>query len=436
MTPVQNMPAENTPEREAYYKATDAAYTMGYKIGRGSDPSTINDVCPRVATELVDASKAVCIDLNLFDPDKIMDTVKKYDKKALVLKHCSSNNRFQKDLDKKINDQDFPVRDLTLVNAEIGMYGTPRYVNMTSLTLVDSTFNGKMEEDLQGKDLVSLKVERCKVDRSFSGVIANSVLEVAGHNNLKKFTMREMSLLTGSDDKKVDWSKLPESLEYLNLSKTDVMNADFDGLMEKLPKLKNLKVFEMASCGLSDEHAQKLSKALQQSEVKHINLSGNPMSLSVNDKNVICGDYFEWSGAEINKMVTQGKTLQAQASKELNKDQLLKSGLLAAAAKSDNFEDSLKSLKAKGTYLSSQDYLAEQNDGNTIIQDLTKTRQLTSVFKPEYWLNPKEMQKVWDAVSDEGKGQLGPNGGKAAFQVRKNQVMMNAVRMATQAKSR
>ncbi|MCQ2966129.1 MAG: hypothetical protein MJ250_05260 [Alphaproteobacteria bacterium] len=430
-------------EDQIYSKCTDAGYTLGFKYGRGSDVDQVIRESKRMGSEFVDPNKAVCIDFNTFDSEKMMDLIKDTKKETVSLIGVNDDNRFQKEVDKKFRDPDCPVKDLTLSNGCLKMYGfSDKYPSVEKMTFSDMEFCGNLGNDLACKNLESLKIERCKAiyfDQQEKGVVV-SALKIAEKHNLKKFTLREMSLKEGSKyfmNINIDWNKLPTTLEYLNLSKTDIMYGDFDGLMKVLPNLPNLKVVEMASCGLTAEHADKLAKALSESSVRHVNLSGNcfddesKKKLRVDNKEVCLDGYFEWHGAEVAKMLNQTRPIEEAAQKASTKEEMVKTGVLRNAAKAGSFEDILKMLKQQNVYLTAEDYTTPGKDGRTIAEDLAKTNQVNSAFKPEYWVNPKDMQAAWNAVPDEGKEQLGPNGGKAAFQVRKNQVMMAAVRRNT-----
>lgn len=436
------MPISNptmTPERQAASECAMAGYTLGRKTGKGADTSRLEPESAALGKQMVDKNAAAEIDVRLFDPQAMGELIASYQKTAVTLKNFSTSARFDPEILSVFADENSPVRTLTLKNALLSSYRADnKFPRIEKLTLSDTTVNAYTPEGLPKNSLRELKVERCKAEQGTK--IGDTVLDMAAQNPTRKLTVREMTLLSGEKaaDKPFDWSKLPLSLEYLNLSKTDVMNANFDGFIETLPKLKNLKVVEIASCGLTDEHAQKLAAALERSGAKHINLSGNRFSENghrllngLNGKNTATYEYFEWHGAEINKMMKQTRPIEEAAKLCSTKQDIINKGLFAAAAKSDSFEDVLKMLKTCGEYLKPADYLTPAADGTTILSDLVTTKQVDAAFKPEYWKNTKDMQTVWNALSPEGRSQLGENGGTAAFQRRKNQVMMNAVRQAT-----
>lgn len=428
-----------TPESEAALECSSAGYTLGRKTGKGADPAVLEPASRELGKQLTDKKAAAEIDVRLFDPQEAGRLITEYGKTAVVLKNFSMSARFDREILSAFTDEKSPVRSLALKNGTISSYSAGnKFPYIEKLALSDTAVNAYTPDGLPKNSLRELKVERCRSEQGT--FIGDTVLDMAAQNPLRKLTMREMTLLSGETPagKPFDWSKLPLSVEYLNLSKTDVMNANFDALADTLPKLKNLKVLEIASCGLTDEHAQKLAKALEQSGVKHVNLSGNRFSENghgvlnrLNGKNTVTGDYFEWHGAEINKMMQQTRPIEEAAKLCSTKQDIVNKGLFAAAAKSDSFEDVLKMLKSCGEYLKPADYLTPAADGTTILSDLVVTKQVDAAFKPEYWKNTKDMQTVWNALSPEGRAQLGENGGTAAFQRRKNQVMMNAVRQAT-----
>lgn len=428
-----------TPEQTAVSECACAGYSLGHKTWRGADTAVLDPASKALGKQLIDENAAAEIDVRIFDPEEMVKLIEKYKKTAVTLKNYSSAAKFDPKILPVFAADNSPVRALTLQNSTMSVYlAGNTFPHIEKLALSDTTLNVFTPDGMPKDTLRELKVERSRAERGT--FICDTVLDTAAQNPVRKLTMREMTLLSGerASGKQFDWAKLPLSVEYLNLSKTDLMNANFDGFIEALPKMRNLKVLEIASCGLTDDHAQKIAKALEKSGAKHVNLSGNCFSENgrralegLAGKDVAKDGYFEWHGAEVNKMMQQTRPIADAVKQCSTKRDILDQGLAVAAARSDSFEDVLKRLKACGEYLKPEDFLTPAADGSTILGDLVTTKQVDAAFKPEYWKNTKDMQRVWDALSPEGRSQLGENGGTAAFQRRKNQVMMTAVRQAT-----
>ena len=104
------------------------------------------------------------------------------------------------------------------------------------------------------------------------------------------------------------------------------------------------------------------------------------------------------------------------------------SDLLTAALKGQAFRDVLDAVKNCGEKMVPADYDKKIDSQQTLLGALIETKQLSDVFEPKYWDNPKEMQAVWDKVPEKDRAQLGGKDGKVAFMKRKNQVMANTVK--------
>ena len=78
--------------------------------------------------------------------------------------------------------------------------------------------------------------------------------------------------------------------------------------------------------------------------------------------------------------------------------------------------------------LTAEDYRQKNAEGYRLIDALAYSKQLNKVFAPQHWNNAKDMQTVFDMLSDIHKAQLDGKDGRPSFKVLKNQVMAAAVR--------
>ncbi|MCQ2913843.1 MAG: hypothetical protein MJ247_01455 [Alphaproteobacteria bacterium] len=392
-----------------------------------------------LAAQVFDKNQKANVDLDFFNAEEVLSVVKKSKKDRVVLDHYSENF-LQENINAALCDKESPIKDLTLQNGSysIETKGSKNYHAVEALSLVNCEIVGSIGVNLTCENLKALKFDNCRaafIDNK-EKALGESALNLAENHLLHRFTYKNMSLEKGLSRRahaEFDWNKLSPSTEYINLSKTDIKECNFDGFLKKLPELKNLKMIELAGCHLQDYDASRLSQALTKSSVQYANLSGNCFSEEGENNfkglktEVDTSSYFECSEALISKKLLRSQPLLGKIKSATSKKDLIESGVIFDAASCDAFELITKRTKELNVQLDSSDFASKNADGIQLIDIIAKNRQLDRVFNHKNWKDAVEMQKTWNLVSEENRAPYLEKYGKGVFQRNKNQVMMNAV---------
>lgn len=436
--------------KDTYYALCSAAHALNRRYHRYIDESIISDKATKLTDQILSAAVTPVVDADFFAMFDTLKVLQENNKDALVVENIESGYKIQTPIEDDLSNPKIGLKDVRIKNSslEYSDYNPrTRYAGFEKLAFENVSFTGMFSKSMPAGTVTDLTIERCSLGKvptyDPTGprymTMCSNALDIASKNPIKHMFLNEMSLMTGEPDKEpapADWSKLPVTLEYLSLEKTDIMNANFDGLMEALPNLKNLKVLDLASCGLTDEHGQKLKKALQSSQATIINLTGNHFSEpvkneleAIKDKNVSASwEYTRTDKERTLRDIANERPIAAYLKGMGSKKDILESDLLAAALKGQAFRDVLDAVKNCGEKMVPADYDKKIDSQQTLLGALIETKQLSDVFEPKYWDNPKEMQAVWDKVPEKDRAQLGGKDGKVAFMKRKNQVMANTVK--------
>lgn len=436
--------------KDTYYALCSAAHALNRRFHRYINESIIDEKAARLTDQILSSTAMPVVDAGLFSMSDALEVLKKNDKDALIVENVASGYKIQTPIDDSLSDPKVGLKDIRIRNSSLeysDYMPKTRYVGVEKLAFENVALNGMFSKSMPSGTITDLTIERCSLGKVPTYdptaprymTICTNALEIASKNPLKHLFLNEMSLTSGEPDKEpapADWSKLPVTLEYLSLEKTDIMRANFDGLMKALPNLKNLKVLDLASCGLTDEHGQKIKQALQASQATIINLTGNhfsePLKNELEDikgKNVSASwEYMHTDKERTLRDLANERPIAAYLKSMHSKKDILESDLLPAAVKGQAFRDVLDAVKNCGEKMVPADYDKKIDSQQTLLGALIQTKQLSDVFEPKYWDNPKEMQTVWDKVPETDRAQLGGKDGKVAFVKRKNQVMASAVK--------
>lgn len=278
--------------------------------------------------------------------------------------------------------------------------------------------------------------------------------------NLKNFYLWFLSSRTNVPNKDVI-DALPDlpRLETLSLS-MQAFNEDTISALK--PHIKNLKCLNLDYYCHDDtsSHPACLAKALENSSVEELSLP--PFNAGWNDKNInALLDLLEapsFTVAKLNrpdKIDCLGKknALSVETRQRIERLEHIKKGITHPEAnhesapktqqpdETERFADWFKEASANGDFNKIYDKLAKENktlnvedykrtdeNGICLIHALAYSKQLDKVFSPRHWNNAKDMQTVFDLLSDGHKAQLDGKDGRPNFKVLKNQVMAKAVR--------
>ena len=443
--------------KDTFYALASAGHSLVRKMQRYTHYSIIEAKATDLTDRILSEDQIPVVDADVFSVDEVLPVLAQNAKSSVVLENVRPGYKMQTPVENALSDPKNGIKDIRFKDSEMEFTeyrSEPRYTSVEKMAFENVSMTGVVASYMPEGVLTELSFERCRMgaatsynpDNPVYGTVCTNALAIAEKNPLKHLYLNEMSIMSGEPEKDSaapDWSKLPVTLEYLSLSKTDVMNANFDGLTEALPKLKNLKALDISSCGLTDDHARKLEAVLSKTQIARVNLSGNNFSnemqgrlLSLPDKQVAAsGEYLWWDKAQTVRKIENDNPMAGYLKSVKNKDEMLAQDMFFPAAKGGSFKSVLDAVKACGEYLTAADYDLKDAGGETLLTSLEKTGQLPVVFDPQYWNDPKAMQAVWDKVLEDRRTQLGGDP-KAAFQKRKNQVMLGVVRSALANKNR
>lgn len=443
--------------KDTFYALCSAVHALNRKRHRYIDSSIVDDKATALTDQLLSQDALPVVDSDMFDIEETLNVFATNGKTALVVENVIPGYKIQTPIEDALSNPKYGLTDIRFKDSEMEFTdyrSTPRYGAVESMAFENVLMNGVVARDMPADTLTELSFERCRMEKATSynpnlpvyATICSNALAIAEKNPLRRLFMNEMSITSGEPSKEsepLDWSKLPVTLEYLSLEKTDVMNADFDGLMKALPKLKNLKVLDMSSCGLTNEHAEKLLNALQKTQISRINVSGNRFSdetkkrlESLPDKRVSASDYIHLDKELTIREIAYDRPMAGYLKDLGTKAEMFAADMVFPAAHGGAFKDVLDALKSCGEHMSPEDYDRQDNKGKSLLNTLIKTEQLPVVFDPRYWNDPKKMQALWDKIPEKHRSQLGGTDGKVAFQKRKNQVMSAAVKTALSQRKR
>lgn len=435
--------------KDTFYALCSAAHALNRKFYRYVDSATIDAKATALTDQILSPDATPVIDTDMFAVDEALPVLAENGRTSVVVEGVRPGYKLQTPVENALSDPKYGLTDIRFKDSamEFTDYRSePRYASVEKIAFENVTMDGVLARNMPSDTLTELSLERCRMDKATSynpnlpvyATLCSNALAIAEKNPLRRLFMNEMSITSGEPSKEsepLNWSKLPVTLEYLSLEKTDVMNANFDGLMEALPKLKNLKALDMSSCGLTDEHAEKLAAALQKTQIARINVSGNRFSegarkrlSALPDKQVEAADYIHWNKTLITRETANDRPMAGYLKDIKTKEDMFAADMIFPAAKGSAFRDVLDALKTRGEYMTPEDYDRKGGDGKPLLEALIKTEQLPVVFDPQYWNDPKKMQALWERVPEKHRSQLGGKDGKVAFVKRKNQVMSNAVK--------
>lgn len=445
--------AEIQKKKDMCLHLTLAAQEMDRKYHRYTDPEVMTNMAAALADQILNPAAAPEIDADVFSVSGALLIAEANGRDAAVLKNVRSGYKTQGPIDSYLSDpKKCGLRSIMFRDSDLAYYdyrAPEKYTSMTALGFDNVTLNGHISHDLPSDVLTRLSFSRCRMDRSMvhdeneterTTIGSNAVATAAKNPHLKYFFMNEMSLISGFPDKEgpLEWDSLPDTIEYLSLAKTDIMRANFDGLMAYVHSSRNLKAFDCASCGLTDEHAAKLKKALEGTQITVVNLSGNHFSDKMRGEldgmgvqgMMLSGDYVPLDPEDTIRRIVAERPVQGYLKQLSSKEEMKKQGLFFPAARAGTFADILDAVKANGEEMTAEDYALKDTKGRILIAELSKTKQLATVFEPKYWTNTKQMQMSWDIVPEKDREQLDGKSGRPSFQKWKNQVMAGAVRTA------
>ena len=442
--------AEIQKRKDLCMKLTLAAQSLNRKQNKYKDYDMMVNEASVLADSILASEGSAEINVNSFMAAETLPLLKEYGKTEAVLTHVTSGYVVQGPIDKFLSSDECALHSVTFKESELTYcdYGSKeKYGNVSELSFENVLMNGHISHDLPQGNLTRLSFERCRMERSMRHdenetertTIGSNAIETASRNPLlKQFYMNEMSLLAGNPEKEkpLEWETLPEALEYLSLAKTNIIYSNFDGLTAYLSSAKNMKAVDIASCGLTDEHGEKLLSCLEGTKIKLLNLSGNHfsdemrsrLSAMVGKKVMVSPHYEALDKEKTIKEISYERPLKDHLSEAKNKAEMKEKNLFFPAVRGGVFVDVLDAVRALGEELSPEEYQMQDKTGKTLINELSKTKQLSDVFTPKYWSNTKQMQAVWDMVSAEGKKQLDGKEGRPSFQTRKNHVMAETVK--------
>lgn len=430
-----------------------AAQEMDRKYHRYTDPELMTNMAAALADQILNPNLTPEIDAGVFSVAGALLIAEANGRDTAVLKNVQSGYKTQGPVDSYLSDpKKCGLRSLVFKDSDLAYYdyrSPEKYGSVTDLGFDNVTLNGHISHDLPGEVLTRLSFSRCRMERSMvhdeneteRTTIGSNAIETAAKNpHLKYFFMNEMSLISGFPDKEgpLEWNTLPDTIEYLSLAKTDIMRSNFDGLTAYIHSSKNLKALDCASCGLTDEHAGKLKKALEGTQIAVVNLSGNLFSDRMRGElggmgipgMMLSGDYVHLDKEDTIRRIAAERPVQGYLKQFRSKEEMKEQGLFFPAARAGTFGDILNAVKANGEEMTAEDYAQKDAKGRVLIAELGKTKQLATVFDPQYWTNTKQMQMSWDLVPEKDKEHLDGKAGRPSFQKWKNQVMAGAVRSA------
>ena len=310
-------------------------------------------------------------------------------------------------------------------------------------------------------DFSSLKFEKSALNSlSFGkGIMTDSELGLMKNlpKSLKSLTLG--SLQTGTRYSKEALAEtlehLPDSLEHLQIRYFDFPAVCAESLAKRLPSMHNLKDLKISNTSMDDKTLAILEKPLQASHIETLRL----LRVETDDEKINAFlDRLEQSetalseihivnryGTDFTRDMERPETLmreRQEARAEETPAELFEEGVsirspdvLFKAAELKRFDEVYEKLAETKEHLSVQDYLQKNADGNMLINVIAYSKQLDKVFVPENWTSAKDMQTVFDAVSDNQKYQIDGKEGRPSFMQNKNKAMQNAVKISLAGKT-
>ncbi len=254
---------------------------------------------------------------------------------------------------------------------------------------------------------------------------------------------------------------LPEGLETLNLNGMRFEQAsDITALQKSVGTLKSLS---FKDCTFQDPamQAYALAYLLENTPVEQLTIAGTETNLSEQHINSMM-DVFERHSSMIVKLDFPGIRLSKKTKERINKleetrqkmtgkvsynhsetkpeksneetaasrspEEERKFTLFKEASANGDINKVYDELAKENKTLTAEDYRQKNAEGYRLIDALAYSKQLNKVFAPQHWNNAKDMQTVFDMLSDIHKAQLDGKDGRPNFKVLKNQVMAAAVR--------
>ena len=246
-------------------------------------------------------------------------------------------------------------------------------------------------------------------------------------------------------------ASLPDGLEALTL---DNLKFREEGDVLALKGVtRSLKSLNLKNCHLAEPklYTGLLKRLLENTPVERLSISGQEAGLTDENVNAML-DAFEQPSYMLTTLEFPDAALSPETKARIRR---LESGrkkmtertdapaagfsaktpeeersalLFREASANGDINKVYDELAKENKTLTAEDYRQKNAEGYRLIDALAYSKQLNKVFAPQHWNNAKDMQTVFDMLSDIHKAQLDGKDGRPNFKVLKNQVMAAAVR--------
>ena len=246
-------------------------------------------------------------------------------------------------------------------------------------------------------------------------------------------------------------ASLPDGLEALTL---DNLKFREEGDVLALKGVtRSLKSLNLKNCRLAEPklYTGLLKRLLENTPVERLSISGQEAGLTDENVNAMLDAFerpsymlttLEFPDAALSpetkarirrlesgrKKMTERTDAPAAGFSAKTPEEERSALLFREASANGDINKVYDELAKENKTLTAEDYRQKNAEGYRLIDALAYSKQLNKVFAPQHWNNAKDMQIVFDMLSDIHKAQLDGKDGRPNFKVLKNQVMAAAVR--------
>ena len=257
-------------------------------------------------------------------------------------------------------------------------------------------------------------------------------------SSLSIVSLSSLNLEEGAENMAAAFSQMKD-LKRINMMECTISDASLTNLVKKLPpSLSALAIYKMPR--ITDKTGRTMLEFAQRHDVFMVSALTKETGISDEVSFLIQKSVKEAQKtvilrgeAEKKAKTPEGENVSDQVKTAISYEDI--KPLLIPAMESGSFNEAIRTMKNIGAKFVAEDLIQKDDQGRTIISAAEERRFTPLLMQPAFFINVKDFQTCYDALSDYGKRQMNGKNGAPSFQLLKNKMMAEVIKKTVENKT-